>query len=408
MGRKCSTIFNNETCKSGYKTAKPNYRVLSFPADENERSRWLMSLPNQIENATDNMGVCVRHWPEHYEFKTIPGGHKRPVNPPSIFGDTPKSLQPQTSKSADRCSERRRVTYEERMKTTARITKSKDKIDSWDNLCNYCRKVGLAIETSEHELRLIKLNKENMMVDFSILIEDDFKVSAFKGSKSVNIREVVDRFTVKLSHYSQINAIVDYLNNLSFDVVNELKRTGNDLLMLINAAAPSDPITDDPRKLKQIHFLSRQLTMHGTKLHGHRFGPSDIRDALELFLRSRNAYNALRRDYLILPADQTLKSYFGKLNSPGSYAECENVVKNVFSSLDGLEKCCFISADEIYVKAAVRYRGNRIIGFAVDQDPDVPPQVAKTILALMINFIYKTLGFIARLLPCAITQARIF
>ena len=107
------------------------------------------------------------------------------------------------------------------MKATARITKSKDKIDSWDNLCNYCRKVGLAIETSEHELRLIKLNKENMMVDFSILIEDDFKVSAFKGSKSVNIREVVDRFTVKLSHYSQINSIVDYLNNLSFDVVNE-------------------------------------------------------------------------------------------------------------------------------------------------------------------------------------------
>ena len=76
--------------------------------------------------------------------------------------------------------------------------------------------------------------------------------------------------------------------------------------MLINSAAPSDPITDDPRKLKQIHFLSRQLTMHGTKLHGHRFGPSDIRDALELFLRSRNAYNALRREYLILPADQTL------------------------------------------------------------------------------------------------------
>ena len=81
-----------------------------------------------------------------------------------------------------------------------------------------------------------------MMVDFSILIEDDFKVSAFKGSKSVNIREVVDRFTVKLSHYSQINSIVDYLNNLSFDVVNELKRTGNDLLMLINAAAPMIPV----------------------------------------------------------------------------------------------------------------------------------------------------------------------
>ena len=61
MGRKCSTVFNNETCKSGYKTSETNHKVLSFPADKNERNRWIMSLPNRIENATDNMGVCERH-----------------------------------------------------------------------------------------------------------------------------------------------------------------------------------------------------------------------------------------------------------------------------------------------------------------------------------------------------------
>ena len=105
MGRKCSTVFNNETCKSGYKGEKSYYRVLSFPTDAEERSRWLNSLPNRIDNATQNMGICERHWQVVYEFKRNPGGYKRPCNPPSIFGDTPASLKPQTSRSADRCSQ---------------------------------------------------------------------------------------------------------------------------------------------------------------------------------------------------------------------------------------------------------------------------------------------------------------
>ena len=91
MGRKCSTVFNNETCKLGYKGEKSNYRVLSFPTDVEERSRWLNSLPNWIENATQNMGLCEDHWPVAYEFKRISGGYKRPCNPLSIFWDTPAS-----------------------------------------------------------------------------------------------------------------------------------------------------------------------------------------------------------------------------------------------------------------------------------------------------------------------------
>ena len=61
-----------------------------------------------------------------------------------------------------------------------------------------------------------------------------------------------------------------------------------------------------------------------------------------------------------------------------------------------MEKLCDITADEIYVKASVRYRVGNIIGLSVDQDP---PKPAKTILGLMVNFLYGTPGFIARLLP---------
>ena len=70
-----NAVRYNETCKSGYKDEKSDYRVLSFPTDAKERSRWLSSLPNRIENATQNMGICERHWPVVYENKKIPDGH---------------------------------------------------------------------------------------------------------------------------------------------------------------------------------------------------------------------------------------------------------------------------------------------------------------------------------------------
>ena len=125
------------------------------------------------------------------------------------------------------------------------------------------------------------------------------------------------------------------------------------------------------------------------------YNANDIRDALEIFLCSRNAYRALR-DYLILLCDKTLKSCFGKLGSTGNFEECKSSVGNVFSELDGQENYCSITADEIYMKAAVRYRVEHIISLGEDQDP---PKPAKTVLAFMINFLFGVPSFIACLVP---------
>ena len=68
----------------------------------------------------------------------------------------------------------------------------------------------------------------------------------------------------------------------------------------------------------------------------------------------------------------------------------------MFSELQVTEKFCYIIADEIYVKAAMRYCAGHIVELGVDQDPPIP---AKTVLAFMINFLYDTPAFIARLFP---------
>ena len=98
-------------------------------------------------------------------------------------------------------------------------------------------------------------------------------------------------------------------------------------------------------------------------------------------MRSRNAYNALR-EYLILPCAKTLKSFFGKLGTAGSSEECKAVITNVFSKLTDVEKLCYITADEIYVKASVRYRAGNIIGMRGDEDT----RPANTILGLLVSF----------------------
>ena len=109
------------------------------------------------------------------------------------------------------------------------------------------------------------------------------------------------------------------------------------------------------------------MCLHGGKTKGHKFSAFAVRSSLDLFLRSRNACRAMR-EYLILPCEKTLRSYFGKLGSAGSLEECKTVIANVFEKLSEQEKMCFITADEIYVKASVRYRAGHIIGMSVDQD----------------------------------------
>ena len=80
-----------------------------------------------------------------------------------------------------------------------------------------------------------------------------------------------------------------------------------------------------------------------------------MQTAVELMLRSRNRYKALL-NFLALPSLKTVKSYFGKHESLDSLIECTDVVSNVLAKLDGLQKYCAITADEIHVKAFLQFQ----------------------------------------------------
>ena len=192
--------------------------------------------------------------------------------------------------------------------------------------------------------------------------------------------------------------IVSRVSNYENDIQSDISQAGAHFSKILEQSVLQEGAE------KKIRFLCSQMMLTGKNPGEHRYDATIVRDSLKIYLRSRSAYKALR-DFLVLPCDKVLKSYFGKLGTAGSSNECLKVVGNVFSELAETERFCYISADEIYVKAAVRYRGGgQIIGLGVDQDP---PKPAKTILALMINFLYKIPAFIARLIAVTSLKAEL-
>ena len=91
-----------------------------------------------------------------------------------------------------------------------------------------------------------------------------------------------------------------------------------------------------------------------------------------------------------------MRSFLEKFGTADNETECIQVVRDVFSSLEESHKFVFISADEIYVKPAIRYRAGHVIGYAQNRETPTP---AKTVLALMINFLRGKPAFVARLSP---------
>ena len=104
-----------------------------------------------------------------------------------------------------------------------------------------------------------------------------------------------------------------------------------------------------------------------------------MKAAISFYLRSRNCYQVLR-EYLDLPHPNTIKSYFGTLDAPGSVTDGRNTIATVFNKLSGKEIYCKVLVDEIYVKPVVRYQGNHVIDFSHDE----PIKAARTVLAIII------------------------
>ena len=79
-------------CRRNY-DAKNKVRVYRLPSNEEERNRWINSIPrSNFPNKPDTV-VCERHFPENF-LKAHVNGKDRPIEPPSIFPNILSSVIP--------------------------------------------------------------------------------------------------------------------------------------------------------------------------------------------------------------------------------------------------------------------------------------------------------------------------
>ena len=146
-------------------------------------------------------------------------------------------------------------------------------------------------------IRLYKLNGMPPSVQFSIVITNIFEVEAYRGTKRITTRDLIDNYQHTLNNTCHVDAIIQRLETLPQDIHFELISTAEHLLSLCDGS--------DEQREQKVSFLGRQLLLHDTR----RFSSVDNKVALTIYLRNHCTYLALR-ETLILPCKNTLQSYF--------------------------------------------------------------------------------------------------
>ena len=279
MPRKCCALWDGISCDSGQPGSDFIGTMFTFPSGKSEkrqrqREQWISALPNYVNPATvtQDIGLCDKHWPSDRETEIVQGGVEKPIHPPTLFGNTSSTFSQQSSST-------------------------------------YCSALNLIFTSDDTSIRLCKLsNSFPPDVVFSIQIDNSYHVTAFRGSTLISLYSILSSsFQHKLTSFTQVKEIVSFLENSEVDFRSELKAASDNILSLCETIETNDELN------KKIIFICHQLLVssYPGEHQGKQYDVYLISEACNLYLRSRNAYRALRT-ILILPNERTLRDFFGK------------------------------------------------------------------------------------------------
>ena len=139
-------------CRGNYR-GEPYTKTVSFPTDEETRSKWITTLPNDSRTLVGRkeIWICITHF--EGEWVTMRGG-KRPLNPPSIFPGVTESCLKQAQ------YKERQTAYnsaETRRKSQGKANEQKDKFKDFREFVEQMKKtyVNFNFVSDANEFSLI-------------------------------------------------------------------------------------------------------------------------------------------------------------------------------------------------------------------------------------------------------------
>ena len=211
---------------------------------------------------------------------------------------------------------------------------------------------GLTKCIRNDKIILIKVS-DNLDIEFSLSISMDMQVALTK--EGIKVQPIVG-FSWKLTKWSTIEALIEYLLQYDITLDNKVHHFGSQLKELGEQNSSDHSI-----------FLGEQLFQFNKDPKSRRFNSKMLLNSLKLYLLGRSTYKRLR-ELSDLPQSQLIESYFGSSHHVLSNKNFLELVDKGVNSLK--HKFVVILFDEVYVQPSIRYRGGHIIGRSIDPYKD--------------------------------------
>ena len=361
MGNGCRI----DNCNGNHNEAN-KCRIFKLPKDEKERQKWINVIPPRTDYVINptTFHICERHWPDDTPMVKVPGGHTRPVLPPSMF-DVPLSRMP-TPKPTPRKDpvEDRQLNYfleKDTITAFSKFSPDNELRKKYENIIISRSKdtflcIFMADDYSESSLSILVKNKSTLCSPLTFV--------AFKNGIKVPLGKRLSPNN-GLSSYSQffeaVHSVINYDPPVT-DVVSKMVATLKQI---------QDHESLDDIKGKKLKFLSRQLELLCSK----KYTVSDYCFAIESFPRCN--YDQLR-DVLILPCKRKLQSFI-------SSTDVDQVLEKTFKKVQNIQqKQCFLIVDEVKIRPTVAYSGGVLSGMSKND----PNSKATSMLGVMMKCLH--------------------
>ena len=239
MLHKCCAVFNGQPCRTNNHTTKTHSfecgTVVSLPKDLDKQKRWEMK--DKEGRLSRNVGVCYKHFPLNCPAKILPGGTKLPTEPPwhLVVNRHPYLARPHQNSYVNQ-----KTKYQIRSLCKMGGLKSvvEDTVDTFYTIVWCCNKftpancVGNSVPGT---MKILKF-KERFPTDreYSLLIHDSFQVNASCGHTKVATLDLTNGFTSTHIRFSQVEIILDRLENTPVNVLSEFSSCCDKVLGLVD------------------------------------------------------------------------------------------------------------------------------------------------------------------------------
>ena len=149
-------------------------------------------------------------------------------------------------------------------------------------------------------MTLIKLSKDSPpSIIYSMEITERYEITCYLRATKIPVLK--NSFDKRLTKYSQLNSILSMVEIQSLNFTQE-----------------SEKCSQQVRRLRE----SSQLDLIASKPEGRRYTTAQYRQAIDLCLRGRNSYKALRK-FCIFPSMKSIHKLFGCMSTGAPSANAE-------------------------------------------------------------------------------------